>query len=93
VYAVIAQLEVLAERFPQALGQLATVLEAPALGVEFGVDSDADPHDVVGDAVIALRVGAERAHDLGRRLGDAQSAVGHRYIARRLTAVEVESDE
>jgi hypothetical protein len=93
VCALIAQLQALAERLPQALGQLATVLEAPALGVEYGVDNDADPHDVVGDAVIALRAGADRAHDLGRRLCDAQSAVGHLYIARELTAVDVESDE
>jgi hypothetical protein len=93
MYAVLAQLQMLAERLPQTLDQLATLLESPALGVEYGVDNDADPHDVIGDAIIAMRAGADRAHDLARRLGDAQAAVGHLFIARELRTVDAESEE
>src|SRR4051794_10983486 len=88
LYAGIGQLQVLAERLPQTLDQCATLFERPALGVEYGVDNDDDPNEVSGDAVIALRAGADRAHDLARRLADAQSAVGHLYFARELTAVD-----
>lgn len=83
---VIGQLQVLAERLPQTLDQLAGVLERPALGVEYGVDNGVDPDEVIGDALVALRAAADRAHDLARRLANGQSAVGHLYIARELTA-------
>ena len=93
LYAAVGQLQVLAERLPQALDQCADVLERPARGVEYGVDTGDDPDDVIGDAVIALRAGADRAHDLARRLADAQRAIGHLCIARELTAVDAESGE
>src|SRR3954466_16241792 len=62
LYAVVGQLQLLAERLPQTLEQLAGVLERP--GVGYGSDDGRDPAAVVADAVVALRAGAGDAHEL-----------------------------
>ena len=89
-YAVIGELRILTERLPQALGQLATVLERPDPALKYGTDYGDDPAIVIGAAVIALRTAASTTHDVARRLADAHNAVGHLCIARELAAVDVE---
>lgn len=79
LYRVIGELHVLAERLPQALGQLARHLEHPAGDCRYRSDSSTcdPPEALVATAAGALAVAQDVAADLASDLGAAQSAVAH----------------
>jgi hypothetical protein len=78
LYRVLAEMRVLTERLPQAIGQLARHLERP-VGDGYRCDPVAtEPLDVlVADAVESLAAARAAMTDCGRGLGIAQSVVSH----------------
>jgi len=79
LYRVLGELRVLADRLPQACGQLARHLERPAAGRAYEVDTTADGPApvVVASAVLALEDAQRCAARTGEHLNEALSAVAH----------------
>ena len=79
LYRVLGELRLLAERLPQACGQLARHLERSAAGHAYGVDDMADePAPVlVASAVLALDEAQGCASRTGEHLNEAMTAVAH----------------
>lgn len=79
LYRVLGELRVLAERLPQACGQLARHLERPADGCAYEADATADGPApiVVASAVLALEDARRCAARTGEHLNEALSEVAH----------------
>jgi len=79
LYRVLGELRVLADRLPQACGQLARHLERPAAGRVYEVDAMTDEPApvVVASAVLALEDVQRCAARTGEHLNEALSAVAH----------------
>ena len=79
LYRVLSELRVLAERLPQACGQLARHLERSAAGCTYEVDATTDKSApvVVASAVLALEDAQGCAARTGEHLNEALSAVAH----------------
>jgi hypothetical protein len=79
LHRVLGELRVLAERLPQACGQLARHLERPATGRAYEVDATAagPAPVVVASAVLALEDAQRCAAQTGEHLNEALSAVAH----------------
>ena len=90
--AVLGELRLLARRLPQALGQLADLLEHRERDVGLGVDNDDDPAVVLTDVAVALRGARRDAEALGRELASAHDAAAHLFIAPCVAAAEREAD-
>lgn len=86
-YAVVGELRVLAQRLPQALGQIGALVEPPRAGVVYGSDNADTPDDVLADLMVALGAGTAAADELRRYLDAAHSALGHLRVERQLTVV------
>lgn len=78
LYRVLAEVCILTERLPQAIGQLARHLERP-IGDGYRCDSDATegPDVLVASAVESLAAARAAVCDCVSELGVAQSAVAH----------------
>jgi hypothetical protein len=79
LYRVLGELRVLAERLPQACGQLARHLEHPADGCAYEADATTDKPApvVVASAVLALEDAQRCAARTGKHLNEALSEVAH----------------
>ncbi len=79
LYRVLGELRDLAERLPQACGQLARHLERPADGCAYEADATADGPApvVVASAVLALEDARRCAARTGEHLNEALSEVAH----------------
>lgn len=79
LYRVLGELRVLAERLPQACGQLARHLERPADSCAYEADATADGPApvVVASAVLALEDARRCAARTGEHLNEALSEVAH----------------
>ena len=79
LYRVLGELHILAERLPQACGQLARHLERPATGCTFQADAMTDELAavVVATAVLALDEARHDAGQVSAHLNEALSAVAH----------------
>lgn len=77
LYRVLGELRTLADRLPQACGQLARHLERPATGCTYQADATTDlpAAVVVANAVLALDEARRDAGNLGEHLNAALSAV------------------
>lgn len=82
VYAIVGELQVFAQRLPQAFDQLARVLDDT--GVVYGTDDDSDPADVLLTAGAMLLGARGEAVDLARSLERAHGAISHLYVERHL---------
>lgn len=93
-YAVIGELRVLSQRLPQALRQIAALVEPPPVGVVYGTDNDHElsPHDLLDDIVLALSQSTALADELRRHLDTAHNALGHLRIERQLSIATADGD-
>ena len=78
VYAIAAELQVLAQRLPQAIGQLAQVFDDAH--VVYASDNDDHPADVIAAARHGLIDAGGHAEALRATLERAQGAISHLYV-------------